>query len=207
MGREVQRANDMPPQVVMTMPLLEGTDGVRKMSKSFDNYVGLTEAPDEQFGKLMSIPDQLIVRYLRLCTLVDGAEVDKIEAGLADGTLHPNEQKRLMAREVVDLYHGGGAGDMAEKRFDLVHKEREIPDVVPEAPIPAEALRDGKVWLPRLLSTMGLAASNGEARRSIQQGAVRIDGELVEDPEAEYGPDDLRGRVIQVGRRHFLKIS
>ena len=206
MGREVQRANDMPPQVVMTMPLLEGTDGVRKMSKSFDNYVGLTEAPDEQFGKLMSIPDELIVRYLRLCTLVDGAEVDKIEAGMADGTLHPNEQKRRMAREVVDLYHGSGAGDMAEERFDLVHKEREIPDVVPEAPIPAEALRDGKVWLPRLLSTMGLAASNGEARRSIQQGAVRIDGELVEDPEAEYAPDDLRGRVIQVGRRHFLKI-
>ena len=206
MGREVQRANAMAPQVVMTMPLLEGTDGVRKMSKSFDNYVGLTEPPEEQFGKLMSIPDELIVRYLRLCSSLDPAEIDEIEAGLADGTVHPNEQKRRMAREIVDLYHGPDAAEVAEKRFDLVHRDREIPDEVAEAAIPPEALRDGKVWLPRLLSSTGLAASNGEARRLIQQGAVRIDGELLEDPDAEFMPDDLRGSVIQVGRRRFLKI-
>jgi tyrosyl-tRNA synthetase len=206
MGREVQRANAMAPQLVMTMPLLEGTDGVRKMSKSFDNYVGLTEPPYEQFGKLMSIPDELIGRYLRLCTPLEPAEVDSVEAGLAGGTLHPNEQKRRMAREIVGLYHGRDAAEAAEKRFDLVHRDREIPDEVPVAGIPPEALREGKVWLPRLMSSIGLAASNGEARRAIQQGAVRLDGELVEDPEAEYEPDDLRGRVLQVGKRRFVRI-
>ena len=206
MGREVQRANAMEPQLVMTMPLLEGTDGVRKMSKSFDNWVGLTEAPDEQFGKLMSIPDELIGRYLRLCTPLDPAELDSIEAGLADGTLHPNEEKRRMAREIVGLYHGRDAAEAAEKRFDLVHRDREIPDEVTEATIPPHTIREGKVWLPRLMSSIGLAASNGEARRAIEQGAVRLDGELVEDPGAEYVPDDLRGRVLQVGKRRFVRI-
>src|SRR5438132_2670426 len=104
MGREVQRAHGMAPQVVLTVPLLEGTDGVRKMSKSFDNYVGITEPAGKQFGKLMSVPDGLIVKYLRLCTPLDPAEVDAIEAGLADGSLGPNDQKRRMAREIVDLY-------------------------------------------------------------------------------------------------------
>ncbi len=110
MGREVQRAHDMSPQVVVTVPLLEGTDGVRKMSKSFDNWVGLSESPDQQFGKLMSIPDELIVKYLRLCSALASAEVDVVEAGLAEGSLHPNDEKRRMARAIVDLYSGPGAG-------------------------------------------------------------------------------------------------
>ncbi len=206
MGREVQRANGQEPQLVLTMPLLEGTDGVRKMSKSFDNYIGLSEPPDDQFGKLMSIPDQLIVKYLRLCTLADPKEADAIEAGLADGSLHPNEQKRLMARRIVELYNGGGSGQDAESRFDLVHRDHEVPQDVASIPIPPAALRDGRVWLPRLLSATGLAASNGEARRAIEQGAVRINGELVTDPEADFAPDELRGSVLQLGRRRFVKL-
>jgi tyrosyl-tRNA synthetase len=206
MGREVQRANGLEPQVVLTMPLLEGTDGVRKMSKSFDNYVGLTESADEQFGKLMSIPDELIARYMRLCAPMEVGDVDAVEAGLADGSLHPNEQKRRMARAIVGLYHGAAAAETAEERFDTVHKDREIPADIPSVEIPEGAVRDGRVWLPRLLSELGLATSNGEARRAIEQGAVRIDGEPVDDPEAEFDASDLRGRVVQVGRRQFRRI-
>ncbi len=207
MGREVQRAHGMAPQVVLTVPLLEGTDGVRKMSKSFDNYVGITEPAGEQFGKLMSLPDGLIVKYLRLCTPLDPAEVDAIEAGLADGSLGPNDQKRRMAREIVDLYHGPGAGAAAEERFDTVHREHGVPGDVPTVPIPEDTLREGRVWLPRLLSATGLASSNAEARRAIEQGGVRIDGAPVTDPETEYEPHELRGRVLQVGRRRFVRIG
>ena len=110
-GRELQRDRGQDPQLALTMPLLEGLDGVQKMSQSLGNYVGITEPPDEQFGKLMSIPDGSIAKYLRLCTPVGAEEVDAIEAGLADGSFHPNEQKRRMAREIVDLYHGPGAGN------------------------------------------------------------------------------------------------
>ena len=207
MGREVQRANAQDPQLVFTMPLLEGTDGVRKMSKSFDNYVGLSEPADLQFEKLMSIPDELIVRYLRLCTPADPHEVDAVEAGLAQGSLHANEQKRRMARLIVGLYHGAGAGEAAESRFDLVHRDREIPSDVPIAMIPADVISQGKVWLPRLLAATGLAASNSEARRAIEQGAVRVNGEAVTDPDTEFTPDELRGCVLQLGRRRFVKLA
>jgi tyrosyl-tRNA synthetase len=207
MGREIQRAWDMEPQVVLTMPLLEGTDGVRKMSKSLDNFVGLTEPADEQFGKLMSIPDPLIARYLRLLSPLDASEIDALEEGLADGTLLANEQKRRMAREIVDLYHGDGEGTKAEARFDLVHKEHEIPADVPTAPIPADALREGRVWLPRLLVGVGLASSNAEARRAVQQGGVRLEGDVLTDPDAEFAPEALQGKVLQVGRRRFVRLS
>ena len=131
------------------------------MSQSLGNYVGITEPPDEQFGKLMSIPDELDRRSTCACARRwADEEVDAIEAGLADGSLHPNEQKRRMAREIVDLYHGPGAGHDAEARFDQVHKQHELPDDVPERPIPADALRDGqglasegcwwgRAWRPR----------------------------------------------------------
>lgn len=206
MGREVQRAYGRDPQVVLTLPLLEGLDGVRKMSKSMDNWVGIAEPPDKQFGKLMSIPDELIVRYLRLCSPLDRDEVDAIARGLADGSLHPNEQKRRMARLLVDLYHGEGAGEAAEEAFNAVHRDRETPADIAEVPIPADAVRDGMVWLPRLLVSAGLASSNAEARRSVQQGGVRLDGEVLVDPEATLDPSSLRGSVLQVGRRRFVRL-
>jgi tyrosyl-tRNA synthetase len=205
MGREIQRAWGMEPQVVLTMPLLEGTDGVRKMSKSLDNYVALTESPDEQFGKLMSIPDTLIARYLRLLSATPAGEIDAIEAGLGDGAA-ANAAKRRMAREIVDAYHRVGAGAEAEARFDRVHRRHEIPEDVEEATIPADAMRDGRVWLPRLMVEVGLASSNAEARRAVAQGGVRLDGEPVTDPEAELVPDALRGKVLQVGRRRFVRL-
>jgi tyrosyl-tRNA synthetase len=206
-GREIQRAYGQEPQVVFTMPLLEGTDGVRKMSKSYENYVGLTEPVEEMFGKLMSVPDDLIPKYLLLCTDVGSEEVARVAAGLGDGSIHPNEQKRRMAREVVDLYHGPGSGERAEARFDLVHREREIPEDIPTAELPPGSIRAGSVWLPRLLVETGLATSNGEARRLIAQGGVRLDGEPLSDPDAELDPASLSGRVLQVGRRRFLRLA
>jgi tyrosyl-tRNA synthetase len=207
MGREVQRAHGMAPQVVLTLPLLEGIDGVRKMSKSFDNYVGIAEPAAEQFGKLMSLPDGLIVKYMRLCTSMDPSDVVAVERGLADGSLSANEQKRRMARAIVDQYHGGGAGSEAESRFDAIHKAHEVPEDVQTVEIPAGSVRGGKVWLPRLLVGTGLAASNAEARRAIEQGGVRLDGAPMTDPNTEYAPEYLRGRVLQVGRRRFVRLS
>ncbi|CAN5777071.1 tyrosine--tRNA ligase [soil metagenome] len=206
MGREVQRAYAQPPQVVLTMPLLEGTDGVRKMSKSLDNYVALTEPAEEQFGKLMSIADHLIVKYRRLCTPMSAHDVESLEQGLAEGSLRTNEEKRAMARAIVDLYHGPGAGAEAEARFDLIHKQHEVPTDVVEVAMPDDAIRDGRVWLPRLLVATGLAASNGEARRSVQGGGVRLGPEVLEDPDAELEVDAVRGEVLSVGRRRFVRI-
>jgi tyrosyl-tRNA synthetase len=206
-GRDLQRDAGQDPQVAMTTPLLEGLDGVQKMSQSLGNYVGIVEPADEQFGKLMSIPDGLIIRYLRLTTDLDASEVDAIEAELGAGSLPAVEAKRRLAREIVDRYHGAGEGATAEERFDRVHRDREMPREVPERPIPPEAVEGGTVWLPRLLVALGRAGSNGEARRLVEQGGVRLDGEVVDDPSREIPPEELRGRVLQVGRRWFARLA
>ena len=206
MGREVQRAYGQEPQLVLTTPLIEGLDGVRKMSKSLDNYVALTEPPEEQFGKLMSIPDHLIAKYELLCTDLGVDDHARVVAGLADGSVHPNTEKRRMARAIVDLYHGGGAGEKAEARFDQVFKRHELPEDAPEITLSADVVVDGKIWLPRALSAAGLAGSNAEARRAIEQGAVRIDGDPVTDPSTEFAPEGLVGRILQVGKRRFARI-
>jgi tyrosyl-tRNA synthetase len=205
-GRDIQQAYGQEPQVVFTMPLLEGIDGERKMSKSLDNYVALTDPPEEMFGRLMRVPDWLIPKYLRLCTDVDPAEVAAVEAGLADGARHPGGEKRRMAREVVALYHGAEAASAAEARFDQQFKLHEIPDDVPEVDIPPAAMRSERVSLARLMAAVGVASSNSEARRLIGQGGVRLDGEPVGDPEAELDVAEVRGRVLQVGRRRFVRL-
>jgi tyrosyl-tRNA synthetase len=207
MGREVQRAYGQEPQVVLTLPLLEGTDGVRKMSKSLDNYIGLTEPPDDMFGKLMRIPDGLIAKYFLLAGPGDPDEAAQIERALSDATLHPNDAKRRLAREIVDRYHGDGEGRAAEERFIIVHRDREIPSDVADVSIPEAATRDGRIWLPRLLVELGRARSNGEARRLIEQGGVRLDGEPLRDPDRELAPEELKGRVLQVGRRWFGRLG
>jgi tyrosyl-tRNA synthetase len=215
MGREVQRAHGQEPQVVLTLPLLEGTDGVRKMSKSLDNYIGLTEPPDDMFGKLMRIPDHLIAKYLRLSAPLDPREVDDVERGLREGSLHPNEAKRRLAREVVDLYHGPGSGSAAEERFDLVHRQRELPEVVPSVTVPAAVFGEAEsggwiVYVPALLEALGLVGSRSEARRLQAQGGVRLNGEQVptEDIRIEGDPPgQLAGSVWQVGRRKFARLE
>jgi tyrosyl-tRNA synthetase len=206
MGREVQRAYGQEPQAVLTVPLIEGLDGERKMSKSFDNYVALTEPADEMFGKLMSLPDGLIAKYELLCTDLGAADNERVVAGLANGSIHPNAEKRRMARTIVERYHGPGSGDAAEAAFDKVFKEHATPDDIREVALPADVVSDGTVWLPKVLVAAGLASSNGEGRRSIEQGGVKIDGEPVGPRALEIPVERLIGRVVQVGRRKFAKI-
>ena len=202
-GRDLQRAHGQEPQVVFTVPLLTGTDGTRKMSKSYGNHIGVTDPPEEQFGRAMSIPDELLVEWFRLCTDVGPDEVEAIEGGLADGSLHPGETKRRLAREIVTLYHGEDAAHAAEERFDAVHRKGEIPEDIPEHPLPGG---DGAIGLVALIVDAGLASSKGEARRLIEQGGVRIDGRQVTDPQVALPPGDLAGKVLQVGKRRFARL-
>jgi tyrosyl-tRNA synthetase len=206
-GRVLQRAWNQAPQVAMTVPLLEGLDGVQKMSQSLGNYVGITEPPDEMFGKLMRIPDELIGQYLRLAARLPSEEVAHIEAALADGSLKPNDEKRAMARRVVDLYHGPGAGAGAEEAFNRVHRDRELPEVVEDVLIPDGAAENGVVWLAKLLVVLDLASSNSDARRRIEQGGVKLDDRPITDPAYEASRDELAGKVLQVGRRWFGRLA
>jgi len=203
MGRQLQEAHGQEPQVVMTTALLEGLDGVQKMSKSLGNYVGITETPAEQFGKLMSLPDALMPRYFELATGWHPDRVAEVTTQLDDATLAPVDAKRLLARTVVDLYHGDGAGSGAEAEFDRVFKSHDVPREVPEVTLDLA----GTVALAKVLVAAGLAASNNEARRQIGQGAVRIDGERVDDPEAAVDVGVLAGATVQVGKRRWARIA
>ena len=206
-GRELQRAWGQAPQIAVTVPLIEGLDGVQKMSQSLGNYVGITEPADEMFGKLMRIPDELIAKYLRLVAWVPSDEAARTEEAMATGSAKPNDEKRAMARAVVDLYHGAEAGERAEEGFNRVHRDRELPAVVPDVRIPDGAAEDGLVWLPGLLVALDLATSNGDARRRIEQGGVKLDDRPVTDPSYEARREDLVGTVLQVGRRWFGRLA
>jgi tyrosyl-tRNA synthetase len=185
------------------------------MSKSLDNYIGLTEPPDDMFGKLMRIPDELIAKYLRLASPLDLDEVVALERGMQEGSVHPNAAKRRLAREVVDLYQGTGAGTSAEERFDLVHRRHELPVDVHGVAVPASVFveTDGDGWVvyvPALLQALGLVGSRSEARRLQAQGGVRMNGDPVSAEEIRIEgtpPGQLVGSVWQVGRRKFARLD
>jgi tyrosyl-tRNA synthetase len=205
-GRQLQQQEGQEPQVVLTMPILEGLDGVQKMSKSLDNYVGIAEAPAEQFGKLMSIGDDLMPRYFELTTGWDPDQVADTLARLSDGRLRPVDAKRLLARTVVELYHGEGTGIGAEATFDQVFRAGEAPDDVPDRAIPEAEFTDGPVRVARVLALAGLVPSNKEGRRMIEQGAVRIDGQRVDDPDALVEKSQVSGKTWQVGKRQWARV-
>ena len=201
-GRELMEKLDLPAQVCLTLPLLEGTDGVQKMSKSYGNYIGLTDEPADMFGKVMSIPDELMIKYYRLATNLSIDDVDAIEASLASGEAHPNNVKRALAREIVELYHDEMSAAQAEAAFDRVFREGQLPEEIEER---AFDLAD-PVYLPGLLAEGGLVASASEARRMIDQGAVRIDGKAVGSGTYEVDVEKVSGAVAQVGKRKYLRI-
>ncbi len=200
-GRELMEKMGMEPQVALTLPLLEGTDGVQKMSKSYGNYIGLTDAADEMFGKVMSIPDELMLKYYRLCTSVSVDEVEAIEAGLAEGIEHPNQVKRRLAREIVSLYHDTEQAAEAEAAFDRVFKRHQAPEDVAEVLV---ELGD-EVYLPGLLNALGLVPSNNEGRRAIDGGGVKVDGRSVATGSYTMSGDELDGKIVQVGRRRYAR--
>jgi tyrosyl-tRNA synthetase len=208
MARQLQEQVGQDPQVVLTLPLLVGLDGAMKMSKSLGNYVGITEAPAEQFGKLMSLPDELMGDYFRLATGWTHDQADDVIRRVAERSLRPVDAKRLLARTVVQLYHGPGTGEQAEGAFDRVFRAHAEPDDVPEVTVPADELRDGRVRVARLvaLAFPGAVPSNKEGRRKIEQGGVRLDGEVVADPDEELAAVDLDGRLLALGRRHWARL-
>lgn len=204
MGRDFQESHGQEAQVGLFMPLLPGLDGVQKMSKSLGNYIGITEPPKEMFGKTMSIPDSVVPMYFELATDVPLEEVREIERGLAEGKLHPMEVKKRLGREIVTIYHGAESARAAQAEFERVFSQREIPEDIPEVVVPRSDFRDGKVWIVRLLVTAKMAASNGEARRLVQQGAVELDGERITDANAEI--DIREGQILRSGKLRFAKL-
>ena len=207
-GRELMEKRGMEPQVCLTLPLLEGLDGVRKMSKSYGNYVGLTDEPADMFGKIMSIPDELMPKYYRLATALPVAEVDEIEAGLAAGEFDPNQSKRRLAREIIKIYHDEQAAADAEEQFDRVFKAHGVPEDIEVFDI---ALEDdpekGGVYLPKLLADLKLVASGGEGRRMIDQGGVKVNGEVVAKGTYHMPASELAGATLQVGKRKWAKLA
>ncbi len=206
-GRELQKALGQEPQSVITLPILVGLDGEKKMSKSLGNHVGLTDPPEEMFGKLMSLDDRLMPDYFRLTTALEPSEVESIVRDLETGSLHPAGAKRRLAREVVGLYWGEEAAREAERAFDRVFVERELPEEIPEVVVYDDDLREERIWLPRLLVLAGLASSTSEGKRLISQGGIRLNGEEVADEDREVPVEDLDGLVIQRGKRHFRRIK
>lgn len=194
-GRELQRHFGHAPQAVMTMPLLEGLDGVRKMSKSYGNYVGLTDKPEDMYGKLMSVPDQLMVRYYELLTKATPEEI----AAVKSGGLHPMEAKKLLARTIVTEYHGARAADRAEQYFESKFQRREIPASAQVYRIAEE------MWICELMKQLQFTPSTSEARRLVSQGAVRVDGRTITDVNFRFVPGEHK--VLEVGKRRVARIE
>jgi tyrosyl-tRNA synthetase len=204
-ARSIQERYEQEPQVCLMMPLLRGTDGVQKMSKSYDNYIGLAQPPEEQYGRAMSIPDQLLPEWYRLASRLRGNELTEA-LGLAESD--PYRAKRALAANIVDQYHGRSAAADAAARFDLVHRERGVPDDVPTIEVsagdPQLAVEGGHVWLPRLMVRAELAPSTSQAVRLIEQGAVTVDGQRVVGREAVVPAEGEH--LLQRGRRHFARV-
>lgn len=199
-GRDIQREFGVEPQVILTMPLLVGTDGVDKMSKSYGNYIGISDTPKDMYGRALSIPDTLLENYFTLCTDIPNTELTKISASITDGSANPRDLKRYLARTIVSLYHNAEAAVAAEDEFDRIFIKKEIPDDIPEL-----GIEESELPISDLIIRAGFAPSKSEARRLIQQGGVSLAGEKISDPNATVPMTD--GAVLKVGKRKFLKIN
>jgi tyrosyl-tRNA synthetase len=205
MGRTLQKEYGVEPQATITLPLLEGLDGVQKMSKSLGNYIGVDEEPNEIYGKSMSVPDELMLKYFELATDVKNEELAELAKGIKDGSVHPRDAKMKLAGTLVRMYHGEEAEEAAKQHFVTVFQQRALPDDIEEFTLTADQLEEGGIRVIQLLTHLGFAASNGEAKRSIQQGSVKINEEKWTDVNEAYTPQE--GDIVQVGKRKFAKIK
>jgi tyrosyl-tRNA synthetase len=201
MGRTMQKRMGVEEQVVITMPLLEGIDGVNKMSKSLGNYIGITDQPEDMFGKIMSISDELMLRYYELLSHISVDELNALRRGLKDGSIHPKKAKEDLAFELVERYHGREAAEKAKEEFERVFKQKGLPDEIPVFKLKWEG-RD--IWLPQIMKLSGLVKSTSEAQRLIKQGAVNVDGIRCDTPDKTLSRGEY---LLKVGKRRFLKIS
>ncbi|MCG2790645.1 MAG: tyrosine--tRNA ligase [Actinomycetia bacterium] len=206
MGRELQKEFSQKPQIAITMPILVGTDGIEKMSKSLGNYIGVDESPQEIFGKVMSITDNIMIDYFRLVTTLDSEEIREIEDSIKKEKLNPSIAKRKLAKIIIENLYTKNDALKAEENFDLIFKKKGIPDKVEEYIINLKSIKNKKISLAQLLTDSGLTKSNGEARRLVAQGGIKINDRKINDSNLELNLNDLSGKVIQRGKRHFRKI-
>ena len=198
MGRHLQRAYNVgKEQAVITMPLLEGLDGVNKMSKSLGNYIGITESPDDMFGKLMSISDELMWKYYEVLSDKDLGEIKELQKSVNGGSLHPKKAKEMLALEIVERYHDSDKAKNAKVEFDKVHSKKELPSDMDEFTLSAP------IWIAKALNEIGLESSTSQARRDIKQGAVKIDGQKCQDEQLQLQKGEY---ILQVGKRKFAKV-
>lgn len=206
MGRELQKDFKQRPQIAIIMPILVGTDGVDKMSKSLGNYIGVDEPPNEIFGKIMSIPDDVMMDYFTLLTRLEASEIRSIESDIKNQKLNPSIAKRRLARIIIEYLYSSKEAEESEKNFDLLFKERQIPGDVEEFQVKREDIKDGGIWIISILVGSGLVKSNGEARRMIKQGAIKLDGQKIDDDSMEIRVEEIDRKILQKGKRHFKKI-
>ena len=199
-GRDIQREYGIEPQIILTMPLLVGTDGAEKMSKSYDNYIGIDESPQNMYGKTLSIPDDLIYTYFELVTDEPIEELKKIKEALKNPDINPRDLKRRLARKIVEMYHSKEAAVKAEEEFDKIFVKKGIPDEMPEMELDSSE----EITLLDLIMKAGFAPSRGEARRLIMQGGVSIDGEKITDAKYSFSPQ--KDFILKVGKRKFMKV-
>lgn len=203
MGRTIQRDFSQESQIALMMPLLEGTDGVEKMSKSLGNYIGIYEEANEMYGKVMSIPDELMIKYFELATDIHPDEISVIKAGLEDGSYHPRDAKMRLAREITALYHSEEEAQKSQEQFKAIFQRGGMPDEIPTIEIPEDIISQEGVDMARLIVAAGFSPSTSQARRLINQGAVRINGEKRDELKSTSLKDQ---DVVQVGKRNFIKV-
>jgi tyrosyl-tRNA synthetase len=206
MGRELQKEYGQKPQIAITMPILVGLDGVQKMSKSLGNYIGVSENSNEIFGKIMSIPDNIMIDYFNLLTRLTKEEITKIKNDMENGSLNPSIAKRKLASIIVENLYDYKAAKNAEDNFNKIFKEKSIPDDINEYIINKKDYPSGKIKIISLLNESKLCSSNGEAKRIIEQGGLKIDNNKVTDINLELNIDELNSKIIQKGKRYFLKV-
>lgn len=201
-GRELQKSAGQEPQCILTVPILEGLDGVQKMSKSLDNYIGVEDIPREMFGKTMRVSDELMLRYYELLTDITVDELDKLKADLKSGAKHPRNVKVELGRLLVERFHGADAAKNAVEEFDRIFVNKGVPDDMPEKTVPA-----GEYGVSKLMVDLGLAASNGEARRSIEGGAVAREGDKISDPQMKITLKSGESFVLKNGKKKFVRVQ
>lgn len=201
MGRQLMKMYDMEPQVIITMPLLEGIDGVQKMSKSLGNYIGINEPADDMFGKIMSINDELMLKYYELLSHISIEQLEELKKGIKEGKINPRDAKEALAVEIVTRYHGKEQAEKAKERFIKLFRQKDIPEDIPSAEIKDEG--EG-VWIARIMKEQGLAKSTSEAIRLIKQNAVKVNNETVNNPDTNLKKGEY---TIKVGKKRFLKVK
>ena len=207
MGRELQKEYRQKPQIAITMPILAGTDGVQKMSKSLGNYIGVNEDPKNIFGKIMSIPDSIMIDYFRLLTRISEKEIDKIKNDLEKDNINPSFIKRKLARTIVLNLYNEEEADNSEENFNKLFREKSLPDEIDTYIINKNDLSNDSIKIVQLLTDSGLCSSNSESRRMIEQGGVKFDSEKVSDINMVIPLDDIDSKIIQKGKRGFIRLK